>query len=270
MNKFILFILVALVLSEPDPNFHVYLAFGQSNMEGYGQIEAQDTANVPERFKMMAAVDFPKSGRKKGNWYTAVPPLCKEGNGLSPCDYFGRELVENLPDVTVGIINVAVGGCSIDMFDESKVDQYVNTGPDWLKNAAKVYGNHPYKVLVEMGKKAQQDGVIKGILLHQGENNAGDKNWPNNVKKVYYDLLKDLDLKEEDVPILVGEVVDKSVNGMYGYHNDVIATIPDFIPNGHVVKSNMLQSRGDNLHFSSASYREFGKRYAQVMLGLLK
>ena len=139
MNKFILFILVALVLSEPDPNFHVYLAFGQSNMEGYGQIEAQDTANVPERFKMMAAVDFPKSGRKKGNWYTAVPPLCKEGNGLSPCDYFGRELVENLPDVTVGIINVAVGGCSIDMFDESKVDQYVNTGPDWLKNAAKLY-----------------------------------------------------------------------------------------------------------------------------------
>ena len=121
-----------------------------------------------------------------------------------------------------------------------------------------------------MGKKAQEDGVIKGILLHQGENNAGDKNWPNNVKKVYYALLKDLGLKEEDCPILVGEVVDKSVNGMYGYHNDVIATIPDFIPNGHVVKSTMLQSRGDNLHFSSASYREFGKRYAQVMLGLLK
>ena len=270
MNKLILLILITLVLSEPDPNFHVYLAFGQSNMEGYGQIEAQDTANVPERFKMMAAVDFPSKGRKKGNWYTAVPPLCKENNGLSPCDYFGRELVENLPDVTVGIINVAVGGCSIDMFDEDKVDAYVNSGADWLKNAAKVYGNHPYKVLVEMGKKAQEDGVIKGILLHQGENNAEDKNCPNNAKKVYYDLLKDLDLKEEDVPILVGEVVDKSVNGMYGYHNDVIATIPDFIPNGHAVKSNMLKSRGDNLHFSSESYREFGKRYAQVMLGLLK
>ena len=144
-------------------------------MEGYGQIEAQDTANVPERFKMMAAVDFPSKGRKKWNWYTAVPPLCKEDNGLSPCDYFGRELVENLPYITVVIINVAVGGCSIDMFDEDKVDQYVNTGPDWLKNAAKIYGNHPYKVLVEMGKKAQEDGVFKGILLHQGENNAGEK-----------------------------------------------------------------------------------------------
>ena len=66
MNKLILLILITLVLSEPDPNFHVYLAFGQSNMEGYGQIEAQDTANVPERFKMMSAVDFPSKGRKKG------------------------------------------------------------------------------------------------------------------------------------------------------------------------------------------------------------
>ena len=132
-------------------------------MEGYGQIEAQDTGNVPERFKMMAAVDFPTKGRAKGNWYTVVPSLCKENNGLSPCDYFGRELVANLPDITVGIINVSVGGCSIDMFDEDKADNYVNTGPDWLKNAAKVYGNHPYKVLVEMGKKAQEDGVIKRI-----------------------------------------------------------------------------------------------------------
>ena len=32
--------------SEPDPNFHIYLAFGQSNMEGQGEIEPQDIANV--------------------------------------------------------------------------------------------------------------------------------------------------------------------------------------------------------------------------------
>ena len=101
MKKLILFFLVSLIFSEPDQNFHVYLAFGQSNMEGHGKIEAQDTANVPERFKMMAAVDFPSSGKIKGNWYTAVPPLCREGTGLSPCDYFGRELVENLPDINV-------------------------------------------------------------------------------------------------------------------------------------------------------------------------
>ena len=44
-----------------------------------------------------------------------------------------------------------------------------------------LYGNHLYNVLVELGRKAQQEGVINGILLHQGETHIGDQNWPNNV-----------------------------------------------------------------------------------------
>ena len=270
MKEILLLALLALSLSAPDPNFHIYLAFGQSNMEGQARPEPQDS-NCPERFKMMPAVDMPQSGRKKGEWYTAKPPLCRDGTGLSPCDYFGRELVSNLPEeITVGIINVAVAGCSIDMFDEDKAAGYLSTAADWLKNIARAYGNNPYKTLVEAGKKAQESGVIKGILLHQGETNTGDQNWPNNVKKVYERLLKDLGLNGSQVPLLVGEVVDSSVGGVCGGHNAVIAKVPSVIPNAHVVKSTMLNSGGDGLHFSAASYREFGKRYAQVMLGLLK
>jgi hypothetical protein len=33
-----------------DPNLHVYLAFGQSNMEGYPGIEPQDKTGVNKRF----------------------------------------------------------------------------------------------------------------------------------------------------------------------------------------------------------------------------
>ena len=40
-----------------DPDFHIYLCFGQSNMEGNAKIEAQDLENVSDRFKMMAVVD---------------------------------------------------------------------------------------------------------------------------------------------------------------------------------------------------------------------
>ncbi len=58
---------------EPDPNFHIYLCFGQSNMEGFPGVEQQDKAE-DERFQVLAAVDFPKLGRKKGSWYPAVPP----------------------------------------------------------------------------------------------------------------------------------------------------------------------------------------------------
>ena len=269
MRFILLFALISLTLSA-DPNFHIYLAFGQSNMEGQGPIEAQDQT-CPERFKMMPAVDMGSKNRKKGNWYTATPPLCRESNGLSPCDYFGREMVKNLPEsITVGIINVAVAGCSIDLFIEEKAATYLGSEADWLKQIAAAYGNNPFRVLVDTAKIAQKDGVIKGILMHQGETNTGDMNWPKNVKLVYDRLLKELGLNAQDVPLLVGEVVDTSAGGMCGYHNNVIATVPSVIPTAHVVKSNGLGHKGDSLHFSSAAYREFGQRYAQTMLSLLK
>ena len=77
-----------------DPNFHIYLCFGQSNMEGNARIEPQDRENLNTRFKMMAAVDFKRTRREKGKWYVAIPPLCRENNGLTPADYFGRTMVE--------------------------------------------------------------------------------------------------------------------------------------------------------------------------------
>ena len=92
-----------------DPNFHIYLCLGQSNMEGNAKIEAQDTCNVNERFLMMAAVDCPSLGRVKGQWYKAVPPLVRCHTGLTPADYFGRTLVERLPDnIKVGVVKLLV------------------------------------------------------------------------------------------------------------------------------------------------------------------
>ena len=41
--------------SKPDPNFYVYLCFGQSNMEGNARIEIQDLHGVDNRYLMMAA-----------------------------------------------------------------------------------------------------------------------------------------------------------------------------------------------------------------------
>ena len=48
--------------------------------------------------------------------------------------------------------------------------------------------------LVEIGKLAQKDGVINGLLLHQGESNTNEKEWPNKVKAIFDTLgLADLD-----------------------------------------------------------------------------
>ncbi|MDO5577417.1 MAG: sialate O-acetylesterase, partial [Fibrobacter sp.] len=250
-----------------DPNFHIYLCFGQSNMEGNATIEDQDKTGVSERFKVMSGVNCPSMGREKGKWYTAVPPLCRCGTGLTPVDYFGRTLVDSLPEnITIGVINVAIGGCAIEIFDKVNYASYIATAADWLQNYAREYDNNPYGRLIELGKLAQKDGVIKGILLHQGESNSGQQDWPQKVKGVYDNLIKDLGLDPTQTPLLVGEVVaDGSCKG----HNNVIAKVPNVIPNSHVISSQGLTQRGDGLHFDAKGYRAFGKRYAEKMLTLL-
>ncbi|HYX10292.1 MAG TPA: sialate O-acetylesterase, partial [Bacteroidales bacterium] len=49
-------LLSGLKLSAQDPDFYIYLCFGQSNMEGQGTIEPQDTT-VNSRFKVFQAMD---------------------------------------------------------------------------------------------------------------------------------------------------------------------------------------------------------------------
>jgi alpha-L-fucosidase 2 len=249
-----------------DTNRYIFLCFGQSNMEGYPGIQAQDKGPVDDRFQVLAAVDFPSMGRTAGNWYPAVPPLCRPGTGLCPADFFGRTLASNLPpNIRIGIVNVAVAGCKIEMFDKTNYQAYAATAAPWLQNIAKGYGGSPYQHLVDMAKLAQKDGVIKGILLHQGESNSGDRQWPNKVKGVYDNLIKDLNLKAEEVPLLAGELVNADKNGM----NAIIDKLPQTIPTAHVVSSKDCVGRGDNLHFAPAGYRELGAHYAQTMLPLL-
>ena len=274
-SKCVVFLLLSLFLltlnaSAQDKNFYIFLCFGQSNMEGNARIEPQDTVNVNPRFQVMEAVDCPAIHRTKGNWYTATPPLCRCKTGLTPADYFGRELVANLPEkVRVGVINVAVGGCKIELFDKDHYESYVTTVPGWMKNFIGEYGGNPYGRLVEMAKLAQKDGVIKGILLHQGESNTGDTLWTKKVQVVYDNLMHDLDLKPKKVPLLAGETVNADTDGKCASMNKIIATLPQTIKNAHVISSAGCTDGPDNLHFNAAGYRELGKRYAAEMLSLL-
>ncbi|MCU4165778.1 family 43 glycosylhydrolase [Carboxylicivirga caseinilyticus] len=250
---------------------YVFLSFGQSNMEGNARFEPQDTVGVDERFKVMAAVDCPDLNRVKGLWYKAVPPLCRCYTGLTPVDYFGRKMLEYVPDnVEIGVVNVSVGGCKIELFDMDNYQSYVESSPDWLKNMVKEYDDNPYKRLVEMARLAQKDGVIKGILLHQGESNTGDTLWTKKVKVVYDQLMADLDLNPAEVPLIAGEVVSAEEGGKCASMNPIIATLPEVIANAHVVSSAGCPAVADQLHFSAEGYRILGKRYADVMISLMQ
>ena len=82
-------LLVSLLLSAglaraQDKNFHVFLCLGQSNMEGFPGIPAEEKTYDEPRFQVLAAVDFPALGREQGKWYPAVPPQCRPNTRKSP------------------------------------------------------------------------------------------------------------------------------------------------------------------------------------------
>jgi hypothetical protein len=131
------------------------------------------------------------------------------------------------------------------------------------------YGGNPYARLVQTAKQAQKDGIIKGILLHQGESNVGDSQWTLKVKGIYNNLIADLGLDPTNVPLLAGEVVNADQGGVCAGMNTIIATLPKTLPNSYVISSAGCKDTIDNLHFDSAGYREFGKRYATKMLSLM-
>ena len=272
-TKIGLIVIVSVLLSgmkafSQDPDFHIYLCFGQSNMEGAARAEPQDTT-VDDRFLVLEAVNCPDLGRTMGQWYTAVPPLCRCRTGLSPADYFGRTMVENLPkNIRVGVINVSIGGCKIELFDKDNYKEYVSTAPGWMTNMIREYDGDPYARLVEMAKLAQKDGVIKGILLHQGESNTNDTIWPQKVKIVYDNLMKDLNLNPGNVPLLAGEMVSAAEGGACASMNAIIATLPQTIKNSYVISSDGCAGKPDHLHFTAEGYRMLGRRYAARILSL--
>jgi hypothetical protein len=252
-----------------DTNFWVFLCFGQSNMESGGQMNEQDRS-VDKRFQVMADFDAPRRNWKKGNWYDAVPPLAAKGSGICMIDYFGRTMVSNLPpNIRVGVIKVSVPGCKIELFEKDTYSNYLATAQSWLVSAAKAYGGNPYQFLVDQAKTAQKDGVIKGILLHQGESNPNDKEWSNKVKGIYDNLMKDLNLKPAEVSFLAGETVNADQQGACAGFNKIMAELPKTLPNSYVISSAGCTCNSDHMHFNSAGSREFGRRYGEKMLAVM-
>jgi len=252
---------------KPDPKFFVYLCFGQSNMEAGARPEEQDKVIDP-RFQMVATVDNPKLNRTKGNWYLASPPINRPENAMGPVDFFGRTMVANLPEkYRVGVINVSVAGAKIELWGTDSYQTYLSGAENWMQNICKQYDGNPYQRLVDMARIAQKDGVIKGILLHQGESNSTDKEWPNKVKAIYDNLMKDLNLNPKDVPFLAGELKSKEEHGVcYAFNTDILVNLPRVLPNSYIISSQGVKGSSDQFHFNTLGMRELGRRFAVQML----
>ena len=120
----------------------MFLCFGQSDMEGFPR-ELRIGQRAGGRTLPVLAVDFPKQGRTSGNWYPAVPPLCRPSAGPARRIILGGLWFPICLNIKVGIVNVSVGGCKIELFMQDKYQEYAATAPKWMTNTIATYSGNP-------------------------------------------------------------------------------------------------------------------------------
>lgn len=226
---------------KPDPNFHVYLLIGQSNMAGRGKLDEESKKENPQILML----------NKKNVWVPATDPLHfdkPESVGVGPGISFAKEMIADNKKIKIGLIPCAWGGSPIKVWQQ---------GETYLKV------NHPYDEAIVRAKIAKQKGVLKGILWHQGESDN------DSIKaKFYKDKLVSLvnrlrnDLQQAELPFVAGEIGYFNRNN---FINKEIVQLPKLLSNTAVVSAKELTDKGDHLHFDTPSARELGKRYAKEM-----
>lgn len=225
----------------------VFLLAGQSNMAGRGIVEAQDTVADPRIFSINAQGE-PILAREPLHFYE--PNLVGLDCGLS----FGKALLPGIPKkVSLLIIPTAVGGSSIGQWLGDSTHRKVKLWTNFLEK-------------VKIGKKY---GQIKGILWHQGESDANDKNIPlyrANLIRLCRNFRQATG--DPKLPILIGELGSFSQNPQQWkeINAQIWAYVIDDL-HAELVTTQDLEHKGDKIHFDSAGQRAMGKRFAEGYLG---
>jgi hypothetical protein len=236
--------------SDGGPVLHVFLLLGQSNMAGYPKAELADRTE-DDRIRVLGYDNCSATGREENEWDVASPPLhACWSDAIGPGDYFAKAMIDHYPPGdSVGLVPCAIPGEKIETF---------------LRN-----GGSKYEWIVQRATLAQQaDGMIEGILFHQGESNNGDPDWPGKVNALVEDLKTDLELG--DLPFLAGELLH---SGGCAGHNTLVHELPNVVKNAHVISADRLEvdpaDTAWNLHFGHDAQVELGKRYAEAMIRAL-
>lgn len=268
-----------------DSTFHCYLLFGQSNMagggagvpiggSGAGTLIPAD-CDTSTRVKVLAFCDCSagsgaactqySSTRTHDTWYTAFPALHICNEGVSPGDWFAKTMLDSIrSDIKIGLIPCALSGQALEVFKKGESNFNL---PTW---AHPTLGNSsPYAWMLARCQLAQQTGVIKGFLLHQGESGSGvtAPSWIAMARGIFDSLKKDLGLASF-FPIVVGELRKDAAACCAGFNTN-IDSLAKVYPNCGLASSTGLTVQSDDpYHFDAAGMRELGRRYALALLAM--
>jgi len=230
-------------------NLWVFIMAGQSNMAGRGIVEPEDTVSDKRIFSI----------NKDGQIIIAKEPIHfyePERTGLDCGLSFAKTLITKIPDsISILIIPTAVGGSSIRQW----------LGDSTYRNV-KLFSNFLSKVEI-----AKQNGVIKGILWHQGESDANEKDIPLHKQRLRALFSKFRSaIGNNEVPVLLGELGSFSENPEdFNLINKAIHEYAAEDKNSSVISTKDLKDKGDHLHFDSKGQRTMGNRFAEAYLKML-
>jgi hypothetical protein len=217
----------------PTPD-EVFVLAGQSNMLGRG-FPLSDGA----------ASDSHLAVWRTKAWKVAADPLGDPkvtDNGVGPGMTFGLGALQHLQPETVGIVMCAVAGTTISKWQP---------------------GRSVYTDCVNQVHAA--GGHIDGILFLQGESDATNQsdadNWGKRFKVVLNGFRADLG---SDVPFVLGQIGTISASG-FKYQKtvrDQQAKAATGKPGLVMIMTKDLATGSDGLHFTVASYKTIGDRFA--------
>lgn len=229
---------------ESPEQFHLFLLVGQSNMAGRGNVADQDEHTDSRILRL----------NKKQEWQLAKDPLHFDkpkvvGVGLGKT--FALNYAQAHPGITVGLIPCAVGGSSIEVWQPGGYHEQTRS--------------NPWDDMLPRLVTALKSGTLKGILWHQGESDSNMNRAPQYEENLHGLIKRFRALPgANDVPFVAGQLgqfAERPWNEFRLMVNAAHESLPDKVANAAFAKSDGLQHKGDNVHFDSASYREFGRRY---------
>jgi len=253
MNEKVLLLIVMLFsgnilfAQSPDPNFHIYLLMGQSNMAGRGKI-TDEFKNIQHVNLQMLDSNY-KWVQAKHPLHFDKPKVAGVGPGLS----FGIAMAQNSPSVKIGLVPCAVGGTSINKWSPGVYDKATNT--------------YPYDDAVKRIREAMKYGVVKGVIWHQG---GADRNHADTYLEkltTFINRIRTL-VNNPQLPFVAGELGIFKLQSENININNVLKELPQSVTNTAVASSEGLKDKGDATHFDSSSADELGKRFAEKMIAL--
>lgn len=218
----------------PKADLDVYLLIGQSNMAGRAHLQKEDMGEIPGVY-LFNAYDQWGVARNPLNRYSSI----RKEFGMQQLNLgytFAKSMRQADPSRHIGLVVNARGGTSI---------------KQWAK------GTEFYKEALRRAQAAQKTGVLKGILWHQGEQDAQDAQYLDKLRTLITDLRNDLG--EPTLPFVAGQINNVELI------NKQIKKLPAAVPYTGFASSEGLHAM-DRWHFDTESMKLLGKRYAEEML----